>query len=361
MKRTLLGLAILALVAAATVLLPRLAPGLLRGSSGPEPIRIAMVYGGEKTAFLDNPRLRKILEDEGISLSLQRAGSIEMATTLDVAGKDCIWPSSAAAADLARLSGKKPLAVETIFASPIVFFAWDEAEQAMARAGLVAEREGFLYADALAVVKRIMEGARWREDFGLPIFGPFRVLSTDPGVSNSGNLWAGLLAIGMNGGEAPDRARMRELAPAIRAHFDSMGYLETSSGPMFEGFLTQGPGARPLISGYENQLVEFVAQNAQAADLIRSRIRVIYPEPTVFASHPMLAMTPACQRLIAVLRSPAAQDVAWSDHGFRTGLIGVANDPAALKHARLPETISAVAPTPSAEATMDLVEALRAK
>ncbi len=351
MKRTLIGLAVLGLVAAAAVFLTQ--------RRGPEPVEISMVYGGEKTAFLENPRLKEILAREGVTLSLQRAGSIEMATTLDVTGRDCVWPSSAVAADIARLSGKRPLAVETIFSSPIVLFAWDEVAEAMSAADLVAEREGFLYGDAVAVVGRIMEGARWREDFKLPIFGPFRVLSTDPAISNSGNLWAGLLAIGMNGGEPPDPPRMRELAPAIKAYFDAMGYMETSSGPMFEGFLTQGMGARPLISGYENQLVEFVAQNASAADLIRSRIRVIYPEPTVYASHPMIAMTPACQRLIEILRGEEVQDIAWSEHGFRTGLIGVTNDPAALRLARLPETITAVAPMPSAEATMDLVEVLR--
>lgn len=358
MKRTLIGLLILGIVAAVTVAVTTLAPDLLR--RGPAPVGIAMVYGGEKTAFLENPRLRKLLDREGITLSLQRAGSIEMVTTLDVTGKDCIWPSSAVAADIARAVGKKPVAVETIFSSPIVFFAWDQAADAMIAKGLVGERDGFLYGDTVAIVDRIMQGARWREDFGLPLFGPFRVLSTDPAISNSGNLWAGLLAIGMNGGQLPDRARMAELAPQIRAYFAAMGHLETSSGPMFEGFLTQGLGARPLISGYENQLVEFVAENADAADLIRARIRVIYPEPTVFASHPMIAMTPACQRLIEVLRGREAQQIAWEDHGFRSGLIGVSHDPATLTHARLPETITAVVPMPSAEVTMDMVEALRA-
>ena len=357
MNRTLIGLGVLGLVAAATAVMTQ--TDLFQRARGPEPVAISMVYSGEKTAFLDNPKLKNLLHEAGITLSLQRAGSIEMVTTLDVSGKDCIWPSSGVAADIARAEGKKPVVVETIFSSPIVFFAWDQPEAAMAKAGLVSEREGFLYADTVQTVRRIMEGARWREDFGLPIYGPFRVLSTDPTISNSGNLWAGLLAIGMNGGEPPDAARMREIAPRIKAHFAAMGHLETSSGPMFEGFLTQGLGARPVISGYENQLVEFISENAASADLIRSRIRVIYPEPTVFASHPMIAMTPACRRLIEVLRSKEAQDIAWTDHGFRTGLIGVANDPAALNHARLPEAIAAVAPTPSAEATMELVRALR--
>jgi hypothetical protein len=41
-------------------------------------------------------------------------------------------------------------------------------------------------------------------------------------------------------------------------------------------------GSRPIIVGYEKQLVEFLKQNAASADLIAAKIKVIYPEPTFF-------------------------------------------------------------------------------
>lgn len=118
-------------------------------------------------------------------------------------------------------------------------------------------------------------------------------------------------------------------------------------------------GARPVIVGYENQLVEFLIANAAYADLIRERIRVIYPEPTIFASHPLIALTPACRRLGEALLDPAAQAVAWSDHGFRTGLMGVTDDPKRLKAAALPDRVDLVAPMPSAGVMERVIAALR--
>ena len=134
--------------------------------------------------------------------------------------------------------------------------------------------------------------------------------------------------------------------------------MESSSGDIFESFLKQGMGARPIIVGYENQMIEFLIENARAADTIRETIRVIYPEPTIYASHPLISLTPDCRRLQEALVDPEVQEIAWEDHGFRTGLIGVENDPSALEVARLPEQVSLVVPMPPAEVQERLLAAI---
>ena len=144
----------------------------------------------------------------------------------------------------------------------------------------------------------IERGASWREDFGLEIYGPVRMFSTHPAKSNSGNIWSALLATAFNDGRTPTEEDLPTVLPRVEAYFDAMGFMEDSSGDIFENFLKQGMGARPMIVGYENQLVEFLIENAQAADLIRDRIRVLYPAPTIYASHPMIALDRRCERLI---------------------------------------------------------------
>ena len=213
---------------------------------------------------------------------------------------------------------------------------------------------GQLLADVTRIGALIDEGARWQEDLGLTIYGPFKVFSTHPAKSNSGNIWSGLLATVFNGGQTPIKDDLPTLLPRIKAYFDAMGHMEASSGDIFENFLKQGMGARPVIVGYENQMVEFLQANAQYADMIKSKIRVIYPEPTIFASHPLISLTSDCNRLAEALVDPDLQAIAWAEHGFRTGLIGVENDPADIKAATLPETIALVVPMPSA-AVMDAI------
>lgn len=361
MNRTLLGLAILGGVAGVSVAVTQLdLSGLTRQVERRAPVDVSIFYGGEKAAFLENPAVTRIIEnDYKITLNATKAGSVEMATTLDTTGRDCIWPSTMVAVELARNAGKPVEGDETIFNSPIVFYAWDEVAEAMQGAGVVSARDGFLIADVAGIGRLIAEGKRWQEDLGLNVYGPFKVFSTHPAKSNSGNIWSGLLATVFNGGETPTDQSLNEVLPQIETYFDAMGHMEASSGDIFENFLKQGMGSRPIIVGYENQLVEFVKANAQYADLIRSKIRVIYPEPTVFSSHPLISLTPACKRLVEAMQDPKIQALAWADHGFRTGLIGVENDPALITEARLPETVDLVVPMPSAAVMSEIIETVR--
>jgi len=360
MNRTILGLVLLLVVAGVTIAATQFnLMGLLRQATPISPITVSIFYGGEKTALLASPKVTAILKRHGVTLAATKAGSVEMVTTLDTKAKDCLWPSNGVSVEMARASGKTVLADDTIFNSPIVLYAWSDVADALTKAGVVQVRDGTLYADMQALGGLIAGGKRWKEDLGLNIYGPFKVTSTDPVKSNSGLIWAALLASSFNGGNTPTEADLPVLVPKLQAYFAAMGFMETSSGDLFENFLKQGMGARPIIAGYENQMVEFVTENLRYADLIRSKIKVIYPEPTIFASHPLISLTATCKRLADALVDPDLQQIAWSEHGFRTGLIGVTNDPAVIAVAKLPETVALVVPMPSAKVMSDIVAAVR--
>lgn len=362
MNRTLLGLLIVGFVAAVSVAMTVFDfSALTRNVERRDPVDVAIFYGGEKSALLRNPEVERIIRDRyKITLNATKAGSVEMSTTLDSTGKDCLWPSNAVAVELARRSGKPVRGDETIFNSPVVFYAWSEVADALQTKGIVAKgADGFLTADVAKLGALISDGARWQEDLGLDVYGPFKIFSTDPSKSNSGNIWSGLLATTFNGGATPTEADLPVLLPKIDDYFARMGFMEASSGDIFENFLKQGLGARPIIVGYENQMVEFLEANAQYGDLIQQRIRVIYPQPTIFASHPLISLTKDCDRLAEALIDPDLQALAWSRHGFRTGLIGVENDPADITVATLPEVVSLVAPMPSASVMEAIVETVR--
>ncbi len=362
MRKSLLGLMILGVVGVGAVVASQIDWGAVQRNlpKDRDPVSLAIFYGGEKRALLDNPAVSKIIEDRyRITLDATKAGSVEMATTLNTAGKDCIWPSNMVAVELARQSGKQVLADETIFNSPIVFYAWKEVADALIAKGIVRQRkDGFLIADVAAIGGLVAEGARWKEDLGLNVYGSFKIFSTHPAKSNSGNIWSGLLATALNRGETPAQVDMADLMPRIEAYFAAMGHMEASSGDIFENFLKQGMGARPIIVGYENQLVEFLVENAQYADLIRDKIRPIYPEPTIFASHPLISLTSACGRLAEALRDPEIQEIAWSGHGFRTGLLGVENNPTDINAATLPERVDLVVPMPPAAVMARIIDAV---
>jgi hypothetical protein len=126
-----------------------------------------------------------------------------------------------------------------------------------------------------------------------------------------------------------------------------MGYQEHSTGILFEQYLQKGVGAYPLIVGYENQIVEFSLQNPQAWPKVKDRMRILYPVPTVWSSHPLIAQTPAAGRLIEALKDPELQRLAWEKHGFRTGLLGVQNDPGILAIEGIPAEVTKIIAMPN--------------
>ncbi len=340
--------------------------GGLESVKKPQPaqsVDVAAFVGGEKMAFLDNPEVGRILKERhGIHLNPTKAGSIEMVSGLPTVGKDALWPSNQIAAEIYRNKGGSSLAVETVFNSPIVLYAYDIVADALIQQGIVVKRsESYYIVDFPKLVRYIMEGKTWKE-IGLPqLFGKVGIHSTDPTRSNSGNMFAGLLANMLNGATVVTADTLDNVLPQLVEYFRLRGHMEHSSGDIFKNFITTGVGARPIIVGYENQLVEFTLENERYRDYLREKIRTLYPEPTVWSSHPVIALTPAGKRLIEALKDEELQKIAWERHGFRSGLMGVENDPAVLDVLGIPKEITSVMPMPDAAAMSRIIAALETR
>ena len=97
-------------------------------------------------------------------------------------------------------------------------------------------------------------------------------------------MFAGLLANTLCEGVA-DEASLPEILPRLTDIFQKLGYMESSSADLFDQFLKTGIGAKPIIAGYESQLLEFAAQNPDTWEQVKDDIVLLYPSPTVWSSH----------------------------------------------------------------------------
>jgi hypothetical protein len=172
-------------------------------------------------------------------------------------------------------------------------------------------------------------------------------------------MFAGLLANMFNQGSVVTTQNLDAVLPQVKEYFALRGYMEQSSGDIFDTFITTGVGSKPIIVGYENQLVEFALENQKYLDYLRQKIRTLYPEPTVWSSHPLIALTSKGKRLIEAMKDDDLQRIAWEQHGFRSGLIGVQNDPSILVVAGIPQEITAVMPLPDATVMERIIAAMQ--
>jgi hypothetical protein len=323
--------------------------------------------GGEKESFLNNARVRSVLERRfGIILDARRAGSVEMVRERALLDQkpQFLWPSSSVLVEVARSSGLKISRDQVIFNSPIVLYSWDRIADGLVKAGFAEPAGGPRYTvDLLKLLKAIVAGETWAGIGVADLFGRARIVSTDPNKSNSGFMFAGLCA-SLLSGDVVVLDTLPRIDGDVAAVFRRMGFKPPSSGKLFDDYVAGGAGSQPLIVGYENQLVEWVLQDADRWKRVEANAPakpvILYPRPTVFSAHPLISVNRDADELIDALMSESVLELAWEDHGFRgpLGTVGKARN--ALLQSRLIERVDAVLPMPDAPVMLALLDRLAA-
>ena len=349
-KTILIGLAILAAVIAAGGIY------LLLGG-GQRPVELRGYVGGEKIGLLDDPEVQRVLErDYKLTLDYAKAGSLDMVTA-DHESRDFLFPSSQTALEYYQQLYGAPDRSQIVFNTPIVLYTHRPILEAFLDAGMVTEEDGVYYMDMEALVETMEAGTTWAQ-LGLEeLYGQVAVNTTDPVRSNSGNMFAGLLANVLCGGVA-DADSVEAVLPRLEAIFEKLGYMEASSSDLFDQFLKTGMGAKPLVVGYENQLLEFAVENPEDWAQLKDDIVLIYPTPTVWSSHVYIALDEAGEAGIDALLDGEVQRLAWENHGFRTEVSGTGADEDHFGVPHLAAEITQVAAMPSYAAMEKIIAAL---
>ncbi len=341
MNRKMVGVFLLAFVVLGGVVYQAVFRGAPRNTAdifGRRAETVTGYIGSEKSNLLDNPEVAAVLRSvAGLKTDYLKAGSIEM-IAMDQTGHDFLWPSSQVALEL---------------------YSWDIVVDALERTKIVQKRDSTFYvSDLPGLVDLTLKGTPWSQ-IGLDkLYGKVSVISTDPNKSNSGSQFAGLLA-NILAGDVVTNASLPAVLPDLDAFFEKLGLMEHSTGILFERYITQGVGSYPIIVGYENQIVEFALQNPAAWTRLKDRMRILYPLPTVWSSHPMIALTAKGSDLINAISDPKFQTLAWESHGFRSGIPGIENDPAIFDIAGLPQAIDQVMPMPAPEIMEKILATLK--
>jgi len=327
-----------------------------------ETISIECAIGSEKSGFLSNEQVQDILARRyGLDVSFRRVGSIEQAY-MDTTGLDCLWPSNTSAAEIfGEQNPTANMTQEIIFNSPIVLYSWATIVDALETEGLVTQTsEGIYTADTFQLFDELTGETRqsWA-DLGVDqLFGNFNIITTDPTRSNSGNMFYALMANALADGNVATLEVMEPLLPTIKEFYDGQGRLEESSGILFEQYIITGIGAHPIIANYESLIIEFAIANREQLDAITEQLRIIYLTPTVWSSHPLIGLTDGGDQLIEALKDPELQQIAWEQHGFRSGLASIQNDVAVFGINGIKPTVTSVIPLPRADALISMLEFL---
>ena len=240
-----------------------------------------------------------------------------------------------------------------------MIYTWKPIAEALIKNGIVEKKdESYYIADTTELINLVTERKKW-SDIGVnDLYGYITIQSTDPNKSNSGNMFAGLVANIMNNQTVVDTNSVDDILPKLKDFFGKIGYMEHSSSDLFEQYLKTGMGAKPMIAGYENQMIEFAIENPSDWNVVKEQVVVLYPEPTVWSSHPLIALNEKGARLIEALQDPEIQEIAWTKHGFRTGVSGTINTEVEGFYG-IPKNINAVIQMPNPDTMQKIMNGIK--
>lgn len=242
--------------------------------------------------------------------------------------------------------------------TPVVIYSWDQIAAALEQQGIVEVRDGtYFIKDMSGLLTMIQEGRKW-SDIGLDnIFGTINIASTDPVTSSPGATYYGLLLSIMNGGTVTEN-NVGQTLPAVKDFYQFSGFMNNTPADLFDLYLRTGMGAKPLIVDYEKSMLEFAVNNPEGYEQVSDRVRILYPEPTIWNSHCLLTLTENGNRYLKALEDPDIKKIAWERYGFRTGLMGGDNT-ADLPVSGLAKELNSVVPGLRKEIYDLMIEALK--
>jgi hypothetical protein len=329
-------------------------------------VAVRGLIGSEKEAFFADPRVQQALAAQGITVTVEKAGSRAIAGRFNASTYDFGFPSGAPAAAALKQAAKAPN-VYTPFYTPMVLASWRPIADILVANG-IAERKGDNYyvTDLPGLMALVEKGARWRELKASQAFATGKavlVSSTDVRSSNSAAMYLALASYIANSQQiVQSQEEVDRVLPVVAPLFLRQGFQEQSSAGPFEDYLALGMGKAPLLMAYESQMVEYWLKHpdklkAQGA----GEMVLMYPRPTVFSKHVLVPFTPAGARLGTALESdPVLQGLA-REYGFRTG--GDAHGPEmwATRGIAVPEVLADVIEPPSQEWLERMIQAIEAR
>ena len=294
----------------------------LPGLRGVQTVELTGVIALDVEPYFKDPRVIKVLSDNGFKLNVTRIGSRDMAQRVaQSGGPDFMFPSGIVAANQILDAAKRVNqngTQYTPFYTPMVIASWKPIAGILQANGLATPLTGGAYSVDLAKLVALMQAkTRWKDMKSSQAFDVNKsvlVSTTDVRKSNSGAMYLALAAYALNNNELPgDRATAELVAKKAADLFKRQGYQENYVNGNFDDYVAIGIGKTPMAFIYENQMIAYALSKSVAADMT-----LLYPNPTIVNKVVFVAMNERSKRLGELLTTNAALLNIGLEYGFRT-------------------------------------------
>jgi hypothetical protein len=308
-------------------------------------VNVKGLIGSEKEAFFRDPKVIDALRKGGVEVQFDKAGSRTIASA-DLSKYDFAFPAGVPAATELRKNPKFEKAYDEFF-TPMAIASWKSIASILEANGVAKNQGGYYTLDMTAYLKLVADNKRWsdlKNNAEYNVNKSILIVSTDVRQSNSAAMYLALASYVANDNNVVQSdGEIQKVLPLIEALFLKQGFTEYSSDVPFQDYVSMGMGKAPLVMVYESSYINQAAQpNGITGDMV-----LMYPEPTIYSKHTLIALSPNGQKLGELLQTdPDLQRLAV-ENGFRNSNTALFKQVKQDRKLSLPDTLVNVVDPPS--------------
>jgi hypothetical protein len=310
-------------------------------------VTVKGLIGSEKEAFFSDPKVVDALRKGGVVVQFDKAGSRTIASA-DLSKYDFAFPAGVPAATELRKNPKFQKAYDEFF-TPMTIASWKTIADLLVANGVAKDQGGYYTLNMEAYLNLVMENKRWSDlkpNESYNVNKSILITSTDIAQSNSAAMYLSLASYVANGNNVVQgEDDIQKVLPKVSPLFLKQGFTEYSSDVPFQDYLSMGIGKAPMVMVYESSFINQAAlPNGLSKDMV-----LMYPEPTIYSKHTLIALSANGQKLGELLQTdPELQRLAV-ENGFRNANTELFKEVKNSRKLTLPDTLVDVIDPPSYE------------
>lgn len=281
--------------------------------------KLTGIITSEKENFFKDERVLAVFKKNGLEVNYIRmaSGNIAKATNVnELQNADFVFPSGIQTAEKVKSNFKSSQAYN-IFYSPMVIATWTPIVDILRTNGIMKKLGQYEAVDMEAFMKLGENGTRWKDlksSQEYPVNKVALVYSTDSRYSNAAKMYITLNSYVLNKNNVVStNEEVDNVLPTLKKIIQSQGNRESSSTNMMSDYMSIGRGKVPMMFAYESEFLE----NAFKNNGLGKDMKLVYPTPTVFTKHVLVALNPNAQVLVDLFKKDSELKKLAIEYGFR--------------------------------------------
>lgn len=224
----------------------------------------------------------------------------------------------------------------SFLATPLVIYTWDSILNVLVENGIVSEVSGTYYITNMNAFLELISGNNKWSDIGLNIEGNINVETESLKPYNSAAAFYELLLLSISNGDLSEN-NLNQVLSNFNEIYSKKNFLSSSDSDLFDLFLRLGINSKPMIAGYESEIIKFSNEYPEVYATLKDKVKILYPASTIMSSYPIATLDDD-GALVKSFDDKEIQEIILKEYGLRVDN-GTVNYDVSTLNVSIPATI----------------------